>query len=502
MLDEVQAKVVAHHQGSLIVHAGPGSGKTKTVAERTVNLVASGVIPSDILVITFTVEAANEIKDRVEATRPGCGIWVSTIHSLGYAMLKEMLGQNIPRLIDEEEARSRFLEVCRENGFLAGEEDYLTVTNYKALLKPAVGDVPAVYKAYVKKLSKANEMDLQDLVLLPCMMLASNKYMRESWSRRWKFVTIDEAHDCTPAEATLARMITGENLCMVLDENQSIYQWREGSPAFVNTIPVTTRYQLPFTYRCPETIYRKAWNLIKGSTSQVRLSCKRPGGSFSIREGVADRVIPSLLHEKSDPMVLCRTQEEVNELTDMLKAYKIPVNRVKTMFDSYEADSIMGYAAAAMNRDFGWKKVASNPVQSITEATRKMASQVKNRAGLDKFMSAWKASHFQIDPTAEERYNEIMGNFTKGLEDFFAMLWARRMPKNNCRVMTIHASKGLEADNVIIYNVNEGRIPHRMENNVDAERRLLYVGMTRAREALTLHVGPGRTRSRFLQEIG
>jgi superfamily I DNA/RNA helicase len=201
-------------------------------------------------------------------------------------------------------------------------------------------------------------------------------------------------------------------------------------------------------------------------------------------------------------MVLCRTQEEVNELTDMLKSYKIPVNRVKTMFDSYEADSIMGYAAAAMNRDFGWKKVASNPVQSITEATKRMAIQAKDRVGLDKFMSAWKSTHFQIDPTAEERYNEIMGHFTKGLEDFFAMLWARRMPKNNCRVMTIHASKGLEADNVIIYNVNEGRIPHRMESNVDAERRLLYVGMTRAREALTLHVGPGRTRSRFLQEIG
>lgn len=501
MLDEVQARVVDHHQGSLIVHAGPGSGKTKTIAERTVNQISSGVNPADILVITFTVEAAKEIKERVEAARPGCGVWVSTIHSLGYSMLKEMLGSNIPRLIDEHEARSRFLEGCHSNGIISGEEDFLTITNFKARLLPAKGDVPPAYKEYVKRLSKSHEMDLQDLVMLPCMMLASNRYMRESWARRWRYVTIDEAHDCTPAEATLARMIAGENLCMVLDENQSIYQWREGSPTFVSSIPVSARYQLPFTYRCPELVYRKAWNLIKKYTHQERLNCKREGGTFSVREGIADRVIPSLLHEKNDPMVLCRTQEEVNDLTDMLKAAGIPVNRMPGLFDSYEADAILGYVAAAMNRDFGWKKVASNPMQKINAELRRKAQFAKDRAGLEAFMADWKKSHFQIDNGAEERYQEILGNFTRTLEDFFALLWARRMPKNNCRVMTLHASKGLEAENVIIANVNEKKIPHKRERDIDSERRLLYVGMTRAKNSLTLHCDSGYDKSRFLEEV-
>lgn len=100
-----------------------------------------------------------------------------------------------------------------------------------------------------------------------------------------------------------------------------------------------------------------------------------------------------------------------------------------------------------------------------------------------------------------ERYNEILSEFTGTLNEYIAMLWARKTPEDNVRVMTIHGAKGLEADNVVICNLNRGTIPHKKEKSLAAERRLLYVGMTRAKKKLTLQCDPARDRSPFIKEL-
>lgn len=499
MLDEVQQRVVRHHKGSLIVHAGPGSGKTRTVAERTLALLAMGAPGYKILIVTFTEEAAKEVKERVEKAAPNMGIWVSTIHALGYAILREALGTQCPRLIDEKQAKTLFLEACHENGLSAGEEDFLYVSNLKARLRAAKHRAPMAYRLYTEALSRANQMDFQDLVLLPVMLFSADRALRQAWAKRWDFVTVDEAHDCTPAEAQMAKTLAGENICLVLDEDQSIYGWREGDPASLASIPIQTRYQLPYTYRCPSYIYERAWRLVRDHTRQQKLACLRDGGEF---EAVGSTEVETLVRGQKGAMVLCRTQKDVQEVTHQLKDVGVPVNRVPTVFDSYEADVLLGYAAAATGRGWGWPKVLKNPLRTgVTSQMMAMARHAVAREGFERFIAEWRHGHAKIDQTAELRCRELLDHFDKHIGDFYAVLRARRVPTTNVRVMTMHASKGLEADHVVLYNVSRDHMPFHREADRDAERRLLYVAMTRAKESLRIHYKPAEGPSPFLKEV-
>jgi len=483
MLNNIQQQVVDHHEGSILVHAGPGAGKTKTVIERCSSLIASGVPPYSILVVTFTREAAAEIRKRVEDQHSG-GICMLTIHALGYLILREMLGKNCPALIDEEESEQRYIKSCRAYGVSPSRDGFLAIVKEKANFKSLASNL---LREYICLLSKNNEMDMADLVTLPYLLLSQNKKLAEQWRNRWSYVTIDEAHDCTPIEAKLISILAGKNLCVVFDENQSIYGWRGSSPTVISNIRAFHNYQLPTTYRCPNETYKHAWELIKNHTNQQPLKCEDHPGSIGLSYNKLKSVVTG------GEMILCRTQYDVDTVESELQSMGIPTNIAGGVFDSYESDVILAYA----KKD--WDTILRNPFQSNTSRLQRMARRATYRKPLETFLTDWRESHIQIDASAAERYWNIISLCTGSTEEFIKRLEAKRTPKNNVRVMTLHASKGLEEDHVILYNMVEGTSPHINEPDIDAERRLFYVGMTRAAKKLTIMTVKGRE-SRFIRE--
>lgn len=484
MLNEVQQQVVDHHEGSILVHAGPGAGKTKTVIERCSSLIASGIPPYSILVVTFTREAASEIRRRVEDQHSG-GICMMTIHALGYLILREMLGKNCPTLIDENESEQRYIQACRNTGIAPSQDGYLDIIKQKANFESLASKL---LNSYVCLLSKNNEMDMADLVTLPYLILSKSKKARNHWANRWSHVTIDEAHDCTPVEAKLISLLSKENLCVVFDENQSIYGWRGSSPTVISTIRNFQNYQLPVTYRCPNEVYRHAWNLIRDHTRQAPLVC---GDHIGMARTVYEDIRNIIGSGKE--MVLCRTQADVDAVESELQSMGIPVNATGGVYDSYEADVILAYAKGE------WDTILKNPFQEKKERLVRMHRRAIYRKPLEAFLGDWRVSHFEIDPSASDRYWKIIGLCTGSTAEFIKRLEAKRTPKNNVRVMTMHASKGLEEDHIILYNMVEGMSPHINELDTDAERRLFYVGMTRAKKNLTVMTTRGKE-SRFIGE--
>jgi DNA helicase-2/ATP-dependent DNA helicase PcrA len=492
MLNEVQQKVAEHHDGHILVKAGPGSGKTKTVMERCSSMIAAGIVPGSILVVTFSREAAAEIRRRVEDQDQGHGICMLTIHALGYLILRETLKDRCPKLIDEKTASKRYLEASRHCGIMPTDDGFLEVTLEKARFSKRIKN--DVVKEYINILSRNNEMDMGDLVTLPSILL-EDKRIREYWQNRWSHVTIDEAHDCTPIEAKLISQLAYKNLCVVFDENQSIYGWRGGAPDVISKVANFKTYQLPITYRCPQNIYDKAWTLIRAHTSQTPLKCKNGGGKLLI--GYTDIVTPL----GPDTMVLCRTQNDVSTVEKDLSDRGFPINVSGGLFDSYEASVILAYAEAALGKREAWSTVLRNPFQKKDNRLERVAKRATYRKPLELFLDEWRETHFMIDRKSSEKYEAIMSLCNKGTADFVKKLHARRMPNNNVRVMTLHASKGLEADNVILYNVTDRMLPHKNEKDLNSERRLMYVGMTRARHNLMIMTLPG-IESRFITESG
>jgi len=211
--------------------------------------------------------------------------------------------------------------------------------------------------------------------------------------------------------------------------------------------------------------------------------------------------IHALVKDQADQMILCRTQNEVEDVCGELKKHKVPVNRKRGLFDSYEAWVVLKHAEASQGHEDAWRWVLANPTREDTPELRREALRAKYRLPLDQFLLEWYDTCLSDDADGRERYNKIMNQCTKSTIDFIKYLKARKYPDNNVRVMTIHGSKGLESSHVILYNMNEGNIPHSKEFDIDAERRLLYVGMTRAKDRLTMIINPGRRPSRFLKEI-
>lgn len=484
MLNDIQRHVIDHHEGSILVHAGPGAGKTKTVIERCSSIIASGIPPYSILVVTFTREAASDIRKRIESQHSG-GICMMTIHALGYLILRETHGKDCPRLIDEDEAEQRYIQACRRCGVFPTEDGYLNIVNNKAR---HLHTKNTIVDEYEDIMHKNNEMDMTDLISMSYNLLSVNKGLRTLWANRWSYITIDEAHDCTPMEAKLISMLAPKNLCVVFDENQSIYGWRGSTPGAIKTIRNFQNYQLPITYRCPGEIYEHAWSLIREHTGQSPLECQDHPGRIGISYGTIKEAIG-----RESAMVLCRTQQDVDMVEGELQMSGIPTNAKGGVYDSYEADVILGYARG------DWSTILRNPFQEKTERHKRMLRRATYRKPLEIFLSNWRETHFQIDPTASDRYWKIMELCTGTTKEFIKRIEAKRTPRNNVRVMTMHASKGLEDNHVILYNMVDGISPHINEPDIDAERRLFYVGMTRAKKNLTVMTTRDKE-SRFIGE--
>lgn len=455
-LNDQQLRAVRKTEGPLLVLAGAGTGKTRVVTCRIAHLIANGTAPRNILAVTFTKKAATEMKDRAAALLDGrsAGLTVCTFHSLGYRVLLEnqvRVGSdgrvNVLTAKVQRTLIGAILETADPEGWFDIDTALRaisrvkngTTTDCRSKCPERQAALVRIVANYENTLEKQQLVDFDDLLSLPLKMLRQSHRLRELYRRRWPYILIDEYQDTNEIQHELVRMLTGaaQNLCVVGDDDQSIYGFRGATSerilGFQTEFPGATRITLEQSYRSHKEILDVANSVIRGASTRHQKSLHSllgKGGSVARIQsdddeqecaGIADAIQRRKACQGTrwaDMAVLYRVQSDSRTLQNMLKAREIPY-----------------YSAVPKDE-------------------------------------------------ADDRVS----------------------------IMTLHRSKGLEFPTVFLPAIEEDTIPHfhavrTGQSGIEEERRLLYVGVTRAKNELilsTCHQRRGRPRqvSRFLTEIG
>ncbi|MDO8585206.1 MAG: UvrD-helicase domain-containing protein [bacterium] len=575
-LNPQQKEAVEHPGGPLLIVAGAGSGKTKTLTSRIAHLIASGTPPEKILAVTFTNKAAEEMKERVSALLPATSYklqapFIGTFHSWGARMLKAnaaLLGRSAAfSIFDEDDALRLCKEVVKKMD-LDKERYNPSALRYKiSKIKDELMDVGAlrgntnhadaiaikVFDAYEEGLRTNNAFDFDDLIEKPVRLLAATPLLLAQYQERYAHILVDEYQDINTAQYRLITLLAAKhkNLSVVGDDAQSIYAFR-GSDfrIFLNfdrDWPNAKVVKLEENYRSTATIITAASRVIANNKEQKAktLWTKNPNGGAVTIIGVPDPIeeayyisshITPLFRDPSvDPQIaiLYRTNAQSRPIEQALLQAGTPYRIYGGLrfYDRMEIKDIISALRFAHNpkdsvslerirKNFGKREAAFLE----TELPR-LGGELKLLELLGFFLENTKYMEYleRTFKNSRERIENVKellafaGTFNHlGIGDFLeqvSLVASMDMPNGKpdpkklgvgvVTLMTIHASKGLEFNQVFVAGCNEGLIPHEQSfvkaNEVEEERRLMYVAMTRARFALTLTYY--NVPSRFLYEI-
>ncbi len=587
MLNPQQEKVVRHHGKPLLVVAGAGSGKTKTLAHKVEFLLEElGLREESILCITFTNKASKEIKDRVLKVTGKELPWTGTFHSIAYRILKEA-GKNFS-VADESDTKSILTEILKTYGL--SKEEYDKVRRAISRVKEDLGELKSevlkeIFQAYQNKLRENGLLDFGDLLFELYTLLKEEDKFRERLRKRFRFILVDEYQDTNTVQYEILKLLANRDICVVGDPNQCIYEWRFAKPE--NIIRFIKDFD-PDIVKL-ETNYRS-----KGYILQVANSILHKSGA-SWKE-----LIPTLKPVKDPgekPIVrrFEREQEEAiwiaQEIKDLLRRYEpkeiailVRVSYITDAFESTlfkmgvpyrvvgalrfyerpEVKNLLYFLRLLLNPsdEPAFRRLASYLLEGVGEKTIEKLREVKETGWIQalsnllakspqtpktlklaEFVNFWnslesvKENYPQVierilretpymenilkkhkgDPqerrenalellrTAREKFKEGVS-----LEDFLTeafLVSSEEEEENAVSLMTIHSAKGLEFDVVFIPRLEEEILPHKSaledEEELEEERRLFYVAVTRAREKLYLSYTRDKNRkpSRFLSDI-
>lgn len=615
-LNPHQQTAVEHVEGPLLVLAGAGSGKTRVVTHRIAHLIDWGVPPSQILAVTFTNKAADEMRTRVRLLK-NAQVLTCTFHSLGARILREsieLLGYHPGFAIYDEEDSEKVLKACFEQLNLGEEKKALRQTRAAIsacknnLEAPGATEdrlLRAVFPLYQEKLKECNALDFDDLLYLPVELLRSSAEARLMYQTRWMFLLIDEYQDTNFAQYTLARMLSEKhgNLFAVGDPDQSIYSWRgaryQNILNFEKDFPGARVITLDQNYRSTNTILKASNALIQHNPNRYEKNLWSAGG-VGEKIGVfiaeterqeAEFVAQQIGRLCSDQgistdeiAIFYRTNAQSRPLEDAFLARRIPytilgglsfyarkevkdilaylkmvlfnsdlisflrtVNLPRRGLGPTAIDKLVGAAerhkiaifsvCQEMNR---FPECALSPKQSqglreyvsIVQALRDARPSLKIHELIAETVSRTKYLEYLLeDPeSAQERkenIDELLGKAAEWEEEadnpslaaFLEELSLRsssdEAPKQEAvKLMSLHNSKGLEFNTVFLVGLEEDLLPHlnskHSPEGIEEERRLCYVGMTRAMNRLYLSAASHRfvwgslrrmERSRFFKEI-
>ena len=621
-LNAAQRQAVETINGPVLILAGAGTGKTRTVTCRIAHMIDRGINPRDILALTFTNKAANEMAERVSDMvdkRAARAMTVCTFHSLCVRILRQDIGflgykENftiytgsdqtslIKRLIMEFGGRKEKLEpgkvlselsYVRNHGLDAGDiEDTL---------------VAAVAKAYQRELKSQNAVDFDDLLVLAERLLRGYPTVHEKWSKRFGRITVDEFQDTNSLQMSLLRQLVGEehHVCVVGDDDQSIYGWRGAQISnildFEDFFPNPKVIKLEENYRCTRQILDCANKLIVHNEGR-RDKCLRTNkeGEYTVRlmampgsddesKFIADEIDTQRSVRKAaweDFAVLFRSNMQSRSLEMALREQRIPYRVIgaRSFFDRREVKDLLAYMQVMENPDadvhllrilntpargispltishlLDWSREhkksvwasmldleflsecstrASSSISAFTDLiTRYGSEMVESRHPFVDTLNALLMEIGYEDYVARAcKTDEEKSNRMSAVDDIKTALRQFWMPghklgdflagialdderddediekKSGVCLITMHAAKGLEFPYVYIVGVEQGLVPHSRsvdEGNLDEERRLFYVGITRAREQLTMTYCARRIKygkeekcapSSFIQEI-
>jgi ATP-dependent DNA helicase UvrD/PcrA len=607
-LNEQQKKAAISKSNKILILAGAGSGKTSTLTHRIANLIKNNnVKPANILAVTFTNKAAREMKDRLKGLLKSelDNMWVGTFHStfariirieassLGIssdftiydaddqvrAMKKVMSNLNIPQQMHlPNRFRSRISKA--KNNFQFPEDlDGKSGDNFEELL-------PDVYKEYQSYLNHNNAMDFDDLLLKPIELFQNNPKVLDKYKSKFKYIFIDEYQDTNKAQYLAVKMLVGEKgkICVVGDEDQSIYKWRG---ADINNILNFNKeysdseiYRLEENYRSNSNILNGANALVANNTERIgkNLWTKKEGGDKILLMETADEIdeaktILEQIHHQmftkkrtfKDIAILYRTNAQSRAIEDELRRNAISYSIIGGIkfYERKEVKDILAYLKVICNiRDsVNLKRIVNFPLRGIGETTvnkiekyaesldttlfeamgrvteipsisagmagrvvefheliqkyrelkdqisaAELASTLATETGIINYL---KTEYDQIESdsrldniyelfntienfVSEQRQSKNSDSLNAFLENVALMsdIDAFNEGNNSVTLMTLHSSKGLEFPIVFITGLEMDLFPLQRNSadtaELEEERRLLYVGMTRAEENLYL----------------
>ena len=589
-----------------MVLAGPGSGKTSVIVERTAYMINEGKIPaSSILVVTFSRAAATEMKERFLkfVNRDRSEVTFGTFHGIFYGILKAAYNLNASNILSEEEKYSILREMTEKFGQeMEQEGDFLEeIAKEISVVKGNCISLEhyyasccsdevfrEIYNGYKNTLRTRRKLDFDDMILCCYELFSQRSDILKAWQKKFVYILVDEFQDINSLQYKILQMLAApaNNLFIVGDDDQSIYHFRGARPEimlnFTRDYPGAETVLLDVNYRCSGNILKTAMNVINCNKKRFRKKLTTPndvGMPVTCKvfdnpreEAVCVAAALKKRLEKGEKLenmaILLRTNQEAESLITALMEYQIPFTmkeQLPNLYRHWICRNLLAYLhmAAGDRSRKNFLELMNRPNRYISRDALKNSqisfhdlreyykdkdwmcdriTTLETHLRILGTLSPFAAVNFIRKGMGYEEYLREYAQFrrlkpeelleildrihesTRGMknlkqwedyiEDYTEKLneqaKRQRDRKEGVTVSTLHAVKGLEYDIVYILNVNEGSIPYRkavLAEAVEEERRLFYVGMTRARRKLVLayvnrQYEKEREPSRFLEETG
>ncbi|MFM2384167.1 MAG: hypothetical protein RL166_41 [Actinomycetota bacterium] len=546
-LDPEQREAATSLVGPTCILAGAGTGKTRTVTHRIAYGIAKGQFAANrVLALTYTSRAAGELRARLRQLGIP-GVAVKTFHAAALGQLEffwpQLAGVPAPNVLSSkgkiiaeaaEQLGIRFDAAMLRD--VASEIEWRKYTmrsldQYQAIseTRPQVAGLKpeqlvAIQKSYEDLKIKSQKLDWEDVLLLTLGMLQAEPRVLAHVQQQYRFFTVDEYQDISPLQQALLEAWLGDrsDLCVVGDPNQTIYSFSGASSShllqFASTYPNASIISLTRNYRSTGNIISMANRLIRGETSMDELEAQ--GGS-----GAA----PTIFESKDSSTEAEKIAGEIKEqLVRGIKPNEIAVlYRVNSQSDIFEkalADKGIDYQVRGGERFFNRPEIlqvvrlvraetivpTEKPLyQIVSDAARELGWKSKEPAEGGAVREKWEALNSFISIVDELPEGASIGDFVKEIDE---RIRSQHEPiKAAVTLSTIHAAKGLEWDSVFLAGLNEGLLPisyAKTELAIYEERRLFYVGITRARKELSLSYskqsaisGREQAKSRFIDLV-
>ena len=332
-LNQMQIEAVKHKDGPLLILAGAGSGKTKVLTTRIAYLIKEyGISPDEILAITFTNKAANEMKERINKLIPNTNLLACTFHSFGVRILRsnyDRLGYNKNFVIlDSDDSLTLVKKIMKDynidpkrispyiirNKISNNKSEFIMPDEYKKFVCSEEDDVVyKVYKKYQDTLFKNNSVDFDDLLILPIKLFNENKDVLEYYQEKYKYILIDEYQDTNRAQYILSKMISAKykNICAIGDNDQSIYSFRNAD--YRNILNFEKDYPLCKTIMLEQN-YRSTKNILNAANCIIKNNEKRKDKKLWSNNEIGDKITVYKANDELDETFYC-----IRKIKDLVK---------------------------------------------------------------------------------------------------------------------------------------------------------------------------------------
>lgn len=613
-LNEMQKEAVLYNEGPLLIIAGAGAGKTKTLTTKIAYLIEDKeVSPENILAITFTNKAAKEMKDRLYSQIGSLAkrLQVSTFHSFGLKLLREnyeALGYDKNFVImDSDDSLTVVKKIIKDLGYDPKVYNPRAIRNKISSCKNemttpamyeryAVSDyekiVKEIYEKYEIKLKKNNSVDFDDLLLLPIELFKKNPTILNNYQDLYQYILIDEYQDTNEAQYILTKLLSEKNrkITCVGDDSQSIYSFRGAN--YKNILNFEKDYKEAKTILLEQN-YRSTSNILDAANQVIKNNKQRKDKNLWTSRGIGEKIkyyraynerdeaqyvirkIKELTNKNvdyKDIAILYRTNAQSRVLEEEMLKENLPYRVIGSFYfySRKEIKDLIAYLRLIHNskdnvsllrvintpkRGIGLKTIENLTLKADTEGTSiyeaitggkelefknlierlkevsedltltELIDKVLDASGMKQDLESEKTLESEIRLENLEEFKSITKSFEEregliSLEDFLLEISLisdveeYKDDPNRISLMTVHSVKGLEFNHVFVVGMEEGIFPHMnslMENSeIEEERRLCYVAITRAKDDLHLVNARRRTLfgkeqinpvSRFLSEI-